>query len=100
MGTMTQETVADIREQVYRYFSEECDIPVSDITDTTNIISELEGDSLMLLSLLEMFRKKYELKVELKTLGKRLMKEPANTVGQVIDLTVRLVQSGGDLAQL
>ena len=97
MNMIGEDTKQEIRAQVYQYFAEECDIDVSEISDKTDIIEDLEGDSLMLLSLLEIVRKKYGLTIELKALGKHLMKKPANTVGQVIDLTIRIVQYGNDI---
>jgi len=97
MDTLDQEKIADIREIVYNFFSEECDIPQAKITDNTNIITDLEGDSLMLLSLLEIFRKKYGLSIELKSLGKHLMKKPANTIGDVVNLTVQIVRHGDNI---
>ena len=100
MREVTEDTRREIRDQVLEYFAEECDVDKSEISDDTDIISELEGDSLMLLSLLEVFRKRYGLTIELKTLGKHLMKKPANTVGQVIDLTVKIVQYGNDIVDM
>jgi acyl carrier protein len=100
MRDVSQETVDEIREITYEYFADECDMDAGDIRDETDIIEELEGDSLMLLSLLEIFRKKYGLEVELKTLGKHLMNEPANTVGQVIALTVEIVRHGNDIVNV
>jgi acyl carrier protein len=94
MQELDQKTQDEIRSTVMAFFSEECDIPVDKLSDATNIIADLEGDSLMLLSLLEIFRKKYKLAIELKTLGKHLMKKPANTIGQVIDLTKNIVARG------
>ena len=91
---------AEIRTLVYDFFAEECDIESSKLTDATNIIEELEGDSLMLLSLLEIVRKKYGLKIELKTLGKHLMRKPAATIGQVVDLTLKIVRHGDDIVNL
>ena len=100
MNEVSQEKMSEIRNLVYEYFAEECDIDADEISDSTNIITELDGDSLMLLSLLEICRKKYGLSIELKTLDKRLMKEPADTVGQIVDLTVKIVQHGDDLDKL
>ena len=97
MREVPQGEIDGIRKIVYDYFAEECDIDQSRITDDTNIVEELEGDSLMLLSLLELFRKKYGLTVELKVLGRHLMKKPASTVGQVIGLTTKIVQYGDDI---
>jgi acyl carrier protein len=91
---------ADIRAMVYAYFSQECGLPVAQLSDSTHIIEELEGDSLMLLSLLETVRRKYGLAIELKTLGKRLMKKPANTIGEVITLTLAIVQHGDNIVNV
>ena len=65
-----------------------------------DIIEELEGDSLMLLSLLESVRRKYGLSVELKTLGRHLMNKPANTIGQIVELTLAIVRHGDDIVSL
>jgi len=87
----------EIANIVYDFFSQECDVPREKLTDSTHIVEELQGDSLMLLSLLEMVRKKYELHVELKTLGKHLMRKPANTLGQVIELTLAVARHGDNI---
>ena len=90
----------DIRDLVYTFFSEECDVEPSNLGDETNIIEELEGDSLMLLSLLEIVRKKYQLTIELKTLGRHLMRKPADTIGQVVKLTLAIVEHGDDIVNV
>lgn len=100
MNVITDEIKREIRTQVVAYFADECGKEPDEITDETDIIEDLDGDSLMLLSLLEIFRKKYGLTIELKTLGKHLMKRPADTVGQVIDLSVQIVQYGDDLINM
>ena len=91
---------ADIRAMVYAFFAEECGRDCAELTDRTDIIRELDGDSLMLLSLLERVRKAYGLTIELKTLGRRLMKRPAGTIGQVVDLTLALVRHGDDIVNV
>ena len=100
MTVITDEIRQEIRDQVVEYFAEECGKATEEITDETDIIEDLEGDSLMLLSLLEVFRKKYGLTIELKTLGKHLMKKPADTVGQVIELSIQIVQYGDNLIHM
>jgi len=100
MREIDQQTEREIRELVYDYFASECDIDRSRLTDGTDIIEELEGDSLMLLSLLESVRRKYGLSVELKTLGRHLMNKPANTIGQIVELTLAIVRHGDDIVSL
>jgi acyl carrier protein len=97
MRQIDENTIKEIRTIVYEYFADECDVEIADINDETDIIEELEGDSLMLLSLLEIFRKQYDLTIELKTLGKHLMKRPANKIGQVVELTTEIVKHGNDI---
>jgi acyl carrier protein len=100
MNPVDQATMDEIREIVFDFFAEECEVARERITDDTNIIADLEGDSLMLLSLLEMFRQKYGLTIELKTLARHLMKRPASTIGEVIALTALIVQHGNDLVHV
>ncbi len=100
MRQITSEMETEIRDMVFDYFSEECDIDKEELGDNTDIIEELEGDSLMLLSLLELVRKKYDLTIELKTLGRHLMEKPANTLGQVIHLTKAIIQHGNNIVNV
>jgi acyl carrier protein len=100
MPKLDRKAAEEIRGLVYNYFSEECDRPKQEITDTTSIIEDLEGDSLMLLSLLEIVRKKYSLNVELKTLGRHLMKKPVNSVGDIVNLTIAIVEHGDDIVNI
>jgi len=100
MSSLTEAQVLEIRNIVLDYFSEECDVDKQTLTDSTNIVSELQGDSLMLLSLLETIRKKYGLTIELKTLGRHLMKRPANTIGNVVSLTRMLVEHGDNIVNM
>ena len=97
---MSPETANEIREMVYDFFAQECDVDRARLSDSTNIIEELEGDSLMFLMLLEKVRKRYGIGVALETLAKQLMKKPASTVGQVVDLSIAVVQHGGNLANV
>lgn len=98
--SLSPEVENEIRLMVFNYFAEECDTDIEDLNDQTDIIEELEGDSLMLLSLLEMVRKKYSLSIELKTLGRHLMEKPANTLGQITSLTKAIILHGNDIVNV
>jgi len=97
MSEIDPRTEKDIRDLVITFFAQECDKDELSLNDDTDIIKELEGDSLMLLSLLEIVRKKYNLSIELKTLGKHLMRKPAGTIGQVVALTLAIVKHGDNI---
>ena len=96
---MSSDREKDVRELVYGYFAEECDVETSEISDESHIIEELDGDSLMLLALLERACKRYGITVELKAVGKHLMKKPANTIGDIVSLTMSLVEHGDGILE-
>jgi acyl carrier protein len=100
MRDLDPKTAQEVRDLVLDYFSAECDVDRARLTDATDIIAELKGDSLMFLSLLGKVRKRYGIGVELKTLARHLMKKPANTVGQVVDLTCAIVKHGDDILRV
>lgn len=97
MKELDPNTVQEITDLVYDFFAAECDVDRSRLHPGTRIIEELEGDSLMFLSLLEKVRKRWGIGIELKTLARHLMKKPAQTIGQVVDLSVAIVRHGDDI---
>jgi acyl carrier protein len=82
----------EVRQIVYDFFAEQCEVDVDKITDQTNIISDLEGDSLMFLELIEIFKKKYNLDIELKTVGKYVLRHPVDTIGQLIETQLLMIR--------
>ena len=94
MPEVTDEMKQEIREIVYDFYAEECEVDRDTLTDDTNVIEDIEGDSLMFLELLETFKKKYDLEVELKSIGKYVLKNPSDTIGKLITLTELIVEKG------
>lgn len=88
---------AAIRLMVTSYFAAECDVDAASLQDSTSIIEDLDGDSLMLLGLLKQVTQRYGVTVPLKELGRLLMKRPAETIGAVVDMTVLLVEHGDNI---
>lgn len=100
MIQITEEIKKEVKDIVYDFFSEECEKEVSELNDETNIIEDIEGDSLMFLELLEMIKSKYKLEVELQEIGKYILKNQADTIGMVIDLTLKLIEYNGKIAEI
>ena len=100
MAKIESGTRDEVRKIVYEFFSEECEVPIEDVRDTTNVIKDLEGDSLMFLELLEIFKKKYKLNVELKTVGKYVVKHPAETIGAIVTMTMLIIEHENKIADL
>lgn len=100
MGSITDEIREDVRNIVIDFFSEECEVESDEINDDTNIVNDLEGDSLMFLELLEIFKKKYDLDIELKTVGKYVVKHPVETIKGVIDMTLLIIEHENNIINL
>ena len=100
MAKITEQTRSEVKDTVYSFFSEECEVDISQINENTNVIKDMEGDSLMFLELLELFKKKYGLDIELKTIGKYVVKHPVETIGQIIDMTLLIIQHENKIAEL
>lgn len=92
MATITESVRQEVKEIVYSFFAEECEIDVNRINHNTSIINDLDGDSLMFLELIEIFKKKYNLNIELKVIGKYAVKHPVATIGQLIDMQLLIIE--------
>ncbi len=100
MAKITENTRNEVKEIVYNFFAEECEVDKSKINDGTFIIKDLDGDSLMFLELIEIFKKKYNLEIELKVIGKYSVKHPVATIGQLIDMQMLIIEHENRLLDL
>jgi acyl carrier protein len=92
MVKITENIQNEVTGIVYKFFADECEVDISTINDKTNIINDLDGDSLMFLELIEIFKKKYNLDIELKTIGKYAIKHPVQTIGELIDMQMLIIE--------
>ncbi len=58
MAQITDKIREEVREVVLEFFAEECEMEINEISENSNIIGDLDGDSLMFLELIEIFKKK------------------------------------------
>jgi len=100
MAKVTEQIKSEVKEIVYRFFAEECEVDIAQINDNTNIIKDLDGDSLMFLELIEIFKKKYDLDIELKVIGKYAVKHPVTTIGQLIGMQLQIIEHENKLLEL
>mgnify|MGYP001278166374 CR=1 FL=1 len=92
MAQITEKTREEVKEVVLNFFAEECEVDMDDISEESNIITDLDGDSLMFLELIEIFKKKYNLNIELKTIGKYAVKHPVKTIKELIDMQLLIIE--------
>lgn len=67
-----------------------------ELSNELRLIEDLDGDSLMMLSLLREITKTYKIDVDLDELGRKLIRQPASTVGEIIKLAELLVTKGSE----
>ncbi len=100
MAKIHQNTKNEVRKIVYDFFIEECEVEPSEINDDTNIIRDIEGDSLMFLELIEIFKKKYNINIDIKTIGKYVVKHPVETIGELIDMQMLIIEYENKITEL
>jgi acyl carrier protein len=100
MAKIEPNTLSEVKDTVYSFFIEECEVDPAMLNDNTNIIRDIDGDSLMFLELIEIFKKKYQLNIELKTMGKYVVKHPVETIGQLIDMTMLIIEHENNIVNL
>ena len=100
MAEITEQIRAEVIEIVTDFFAEECEVEASEINNETHIFDDLDGDSLMFLELIEIFKKKYELNIELKTIGKYSVKHPVRTIGELIDMQLLIIEHENEIINI
>lgn len=100
MRNITPETKEEIRNLIYGFFSEECEVELNELNDETTISDDLDGDSLLFVELVELMKKKYDLNIQLQTIGKYLLKSPAETIGQVAETSYLIYQHENEIVNI
>ena len=94
---LTDQDKRDIYDSIRQFLSDELDAPVDSIGPETRIIDDLKGDSMIYLELVEDFKKKYNVKVEIALIGRYLQRHPVFTVGQTAQAVYDIVERGDRL---
>lgn len=75
----------EIYEDVVNFLSEELEIDKDEIHHDTHIIDDLDGDSMLFLEMIDEFKNKYTIDVEVRFIGKYFLAHPVYTVGETVD---------------
>lgn len=97
MREITDEIKKEIKDLIFDYYAEECEVERDEITMETNPQEELGGDSLMFVELIEMTSEKYELDIKLQSIGKYMLKTPLNSMADLVDVFCKIYQYGNDI---
>jgi acyl carrier protein len=86
-----------IYEDIRQFLSDELDVALEDIGPDTKIIDDLRGDSMIYLELVEEFKKKYDVSVEIRVIGQYFQRHPIYTVGETAQAVYDIVERGDSL---
>ena len=96
---LTSDEKKEIYEHIRTFLSDELDVPLEDIGPETKIIDDLHGDSMIYLELIEDFKKKYDVKIEVAVIGRYLQKHPVYTVGETAQVVYVIVERAESLLE-
>ena len=89
---MTEEEKVKLSERVRQFLAEELERDIGEIRDDAHLIDDLELDSLLFLALFEELETEYEVRVDTRKLAKIGRQHPIETLGELNDLIVRILE--------
>lgn len=96
---LTAEEKVDILKEIREFLAEELDVPLEKVTADSKIIDDLGGDSMIFLELVEKFKKRFQIQVEVRIVGRYFQQHPVYTVGEVAQSVYDIVEKGDDLVK-
>lgn len=96
---LTQAEKNAISQEIKEFLAEEFEIDPGEITDDTNIFDDLGGDSILFMEMIEEFKEKYDIDLEIRTIGMYMLKNPVYTVGETLGAVFEIIEKGEDLIE-
>lgn len=95
--TLTDADKERIFEEIREYLADELEIDKNEITRDTHIIDDLGGDSIIFLEMIEEFKEKYDIQIEVRAIGQYMLKNPVYTVGETVNAIFEIIERGDEL---
>jgi acyl carrier protein len=99
MRQLNKETKKEIKDMVYDFLADECEVSVTELKEDLSVIDDLDGDSLMFVEMIEQLKKKYGLNIQMQNIGKYLLKNPANTIREVVETAWLVYEKENDIVE-
>ena len=96
---LTEEQKNEMREEIRTFLAEELEIEPDEISDETNLIDDLGADSILFLEMFEEFSEKYDIRLEVRTIGNYMLKHPVYTFGDTMNAIFPVVEEGDKLIE-
>jgi acyl carrier protein len=96
---LSQEERETISGEIRQFLAEEFEIDPAEISDSTNIVDDLGGDSILFMEMIEEFKEKYDIDLEIRTIGMYMLKNPIYTFGETLNAIFEIIEKGEDLIE-
>ena len=96
---LSQEERGTISDEIRQFLAEEFEIDPAEISDNTNIVDDLGGDSILFMEMIEEIKEKYDIDLEIRTIGMYMLKNPIYTFGETLNAIFEIVEKGEDLIE-
>ncbi len=96
---LTDAEKKQIYEEVREFLAEEFEMDKEEITEDTHVIDDLGGDSILFLEMIEELKEKYEIDLEVRTIGQYMLKNPIYTVGETMKVVFDIIEKGDELLE-
>ena len=96
---LTAEEKRSIYEEIREFLADELEVPLDKIGPNTKIIEDLNGDSMIYLELIEEFRMKYDVSIEVRILGHYFREHPIFTVQETANAIYDIVERGDTIVK-
>ena len=91
---LTEDEKKQIYDEIRQFFADELEISMDQVTPEARVIDDLGGDSLMYLELIDLFKKKYDVMVEMRVIGQYFQSHPMHTIAQLAQAVYDIVEGG------
>jgi acyl carrier protein len=95
--TLSDDEKKKIADEVKQFIAEEFEMSASDIHDDTDLIDGLGADSLLFLEMIDAFKQKHGIDVEVRVIGQFMMKKRIKTVGETLSAIYEIIEKGDEL---
>jgi len=96
---LTEEQKKEMRQEIQTFLAEELEIDASEIKDDTNLIDDLGADSILFLEMFEEFSEKYDIQLEVRTIGNYMLRNPVYTFGESMNAMFEVIEKGDKLIE-
>lgn len=94
---ITPEERQKLFEDIRQFLAAEFEVDAEEITEQTDVVNDLGGDSVVFLEMVEELREKYGITVEVRTIGQFMLRRAITNIGQAVDALCEVIERGEEL---